>query len=89
MLSAGDRIVAGVSGGADSVCMLALLLAWRERRPLSLAVAHVNHGLRREAGEDAGYVEELCGREPLVAEGFATYKLKALQPANKENNYLL
>ena len=27
--------------------------------------------------------------EPLVAEGFATYKLKALQPANKENNYLL
>ena len=33
--------------------------------------------------------EELCKREPLVAEGFATYKLKALQPANKENNYLL
>ena len=65
MLSAGDRIVAGVSGGADSVCMLALLLAWRERRPLSLAVAHVNHGLRREAGEDAGYVEELCGREGI------------------------
>ena len=30
--------------------------------------------------------EELCKREPLVAEG---YKLKALQPANKENNYLL
>ena len=33
--------------------------------------------------------EELCKREPLVAEGFATYKLKALQPANRENNYLL
>ena len=33
--------------------------------------------------------EELCKREPLVTEGFATYKLKALQPANKENNYLL
>ena len=65
MFSAGDRIVAGVSGGADSVCMLALLLAWRERRPLSLAVAHVNHGLRREAGEDAGYVEELCRREGI------------------------
>ena len=33
--------------------------------------------------------EELCRREPLVAEGFATYKLKAMQPANRDNNYLL
>lgn len=33
--------------------------------------------------------EELCRREPLVAEGFATYKLKAFQPANQDNNYLL
>ena len=33
--------------------------------------------------------EELCKAEPLVTEGFATYKLKALQPANRENNYLL
>ena len=27
--------------------------------------------------------------EPLVLEGFATYKLKAMQAANRENNYLL
>lgn len=33
--------------------------------------------------------EALCKLEPLVAEGFATYKLHALQVANKENNYLL
>lgn len=33
--------------------------------------------------------EELCKLEPLVAEGYATYKLKALQVANKDNNYLL
>ena len=40
----------------------------------------------------AGSLEEaeaLCKLEPLVLEGFATYKLKALQPANKDNNYLL
>lgn len=42
--------------------------------------------LRAESYEAA---EELCKQEPLVVEGFATYKLKALQPANKENNYLL
>ncbi len=33
--------------------------------------------------------EELCKLEPLVVEGYATYKLKALQVANRENNYLL
>ena len=33
--------------------------------------------------------EEICKTEPLVIEGYATYKLRALQLANKENNYLL
>ena len=42
--------------------------------------------LRAESFEAA---EELCKQEPLVVEGYATYKLKALQPANRENNYLL
>lgn len=42
--------------------------------------------LRADSLEEA---EALCQREPLVSEGFATYKLKPLQPANRENNYLL
>ena len=33
--------------------------------------------------------DALCKLEPLVAEGFATYTLTALQVADKENNYLL
>lgn len=33
--------------------------------------------------------DALCKQEPLVAEGFATYTLAALQVADKENNYLL
>ena len=42
--------------------------------------------LRADSYEQA---EELCRREPLVLEGFAAYKLKALQVADRENNYLL
>ena len=33
--------------------------------------------------------KEICKSEPLIAEGYATYKLHMLRAANKENNYLL
>ena len=65
MLDPGGRLVLGVSGGADSVCLLRLMTAYAESVPLSLAVVHVNHGIRREAGEDARYVEELCRRDGI------------------------
>ncbi len=60
MLKPADKVVAGVSGGADSVCLFLLLWEYAKRVPLQLAVVHVNHGIRREAGEDARFVEELC-----------------------------
>ena len=34
MLKAGDRVVAGISGGADSLCLLFVLLEWAKRTPL-------------------------------------------------------
>ncbi len=60
MIAPGDKIVAGVSGGADSVCLLLLLLEYSRRVPVSIGAVHVDHGLRAEAGEDARYVEDLC-----------------------------
>lgn len=62
MIAPGDCVVAGVSGGADSVCMLHLLRQFQKEVPFRLAVVHVNHGLRAEAGEDAAFVEALCGQ---------------------------
>ena len=60
MLAQGDKILLGVSGGADSVCLLFLLREMREFYSLSFRVVHVNHGIRKEAGEDAEFVRELC-----------------------------
>lgn len=60
MLAAGDNIVAGISGGADSVCLFYILLELQRKYDLSIAVVHVNHGVRTDAGEDAKYVEKLC-----------------------------
>lgn len=61
----GDGVVLGVSGGADSVCLLFALYRLRRELGISLYVVHVNHGIRPEAGRDADYVEQLCRRMEL------------------------
>ena len=61
MILPGMRILAGVSGGADSVCLLYALKEYRRRVPFSLKAVHVEHGIRGEESlEDARWVEALC-----------------------------
>ena len=65
-MRAGDRVAAAVSGGADSVALLWLLLELRSELGIVLSVAHVNHKLRgAESDEDEGFVRELAGRHGL------------------------
>ncbi len=59
MLQQGDRVVAAVSGGADSVCLLSVLA--ENPLDLKLRAVHVHHGLRgEEADRDAEFVRTLC-----------------------------
>lgn len=61
MISAGDIVVAGVSGGADSVCLFHVLRTLRSRLGFSLYVIHVHHLVRGpEADRDAEFVRRLC-----------------------------
>ena len=60
MLSAGDTVVAGVSGGADSVCLLLILSELQKQIPFTLKVVHVNHMLRPQADADEAFVKDLC-----------------------------
>ena len=48
MIQEGDGIIAAVSGGADSVCLLHVLAKLREKYSLKLEAVHVHHGLRGE-----------------------------------------
>ncbi len=56
LIAAGDRVLVAVSGGPDSMALLYLLAARREALRLSLGVAHLDHRLRPESGEDADFV---------------------------------
>lgn len=60
MISESDLVAAGVSGGADSLCLLFVLLEYQKKVPFDLVVVHVNHGLRQEAALEAEFVKEIC-----------------------------
>ena len=45
-----DKLVVGVSGGADSVCLLSLLCKYRKEKSLDITVVHINNMIRQEAG---------------------------------------
>lgn len=67
MTERGDHIIVGVSGGADSVCLLLVLKELAERLHISLEALHVEHGIRgEESRADARFVRQLCEREKIV-----------------------
>ena len=71
MLTCGDRVIAGVSGGADSVCLFLMLLELREKIGFDLIAVHVHHGLRGEAADqDQRFVEALCEQHRIPLEIF-------------------
>ncbi len=71
LIAPGDRVLAAVSGGADSVALAALLLRLRDEMPLEVRLAHFNHRLRAEADADEAFVRGLARRWvlPLAVAG--------------------
>ncbi len=62
LLRRGSLVVVAVSGGPDSLCLLHVLNRLLDEYALRLHVAHLNHGLRPEAAEDAAFVAALAER---------------------------
>ncbi len=87
MISEGDRIVIGVSGGADSVCLFHVLLQLAPKFNLSLFVVHVNHGIRgEEADADEAYVKNLCTTNgiPFIAVKVDVPRIASLEGLSEE-----
>ena len=76
LLKEGDKLVVGVSGGPDSMCLLEILLKIKNQScqngPSPLAtqfdfvVAHVNHMIREEAKEDEVFVKNYCEKNHIL-----------------------
>ena len=62
LIESGDRIVLGVSGGPDSICMLKILNELKSKLKFEIFVAHVNHGIRENAKIDEEYVLDFCNK---------------------------
>lgn len=64
LIENGDRIILGVSGGPDSICMLNILNDIRNDKKLhmefDIIVVHINHMIRKEAIDDENFVKEFC-----------------------------
>ena len=63
LVAHGQRVAAAVSGGADSMALLRILLALAGRLEVEVSACHVNHKLRGAAADaDEAFVREECAR---------------------------
>ena len=94
-LSGVHKLVVGVSGGADSVCLLHVLVKLKETLGIELHVAHLDHQLRgADSAADAAYVAGLAKRHglPSTVESFdvRSYRLRhrlSLEESAREVRY--
>lgn len=60
LINNGDKIVIGVSGGPDSICLLHVLNSLKYELKIEIFVAHINHMIREVADSETKYVQNFC-----------------------------
>ena len=65
LINENDKIICGVSGGPDSICMLDILKDLKEELKFEIIVCHMNHLIREEAISDEEYVVNYCEKNNI------------------------
>lgn len=66
MFSPGQKVIVGLSGGADSMCLISLLNKYKSELGIVLEAAHINHCIRgEEALRDENFVRSFCKKEGI------------------------
>ena len=61
MVRGGETVLVGLSGGADSICLLTILSRLREKYGLAVHAVYVNHNLRpEETPKEIEFCEDFC-----------------------------
>ncbi len=81
LISEGDTVLIGLSGGADSVFLTEFLLSVREKYNLTLKAAHIEHGIRGEESlADCDFVRKYCDENSIEC---FTLHIDAVNEAHK------
>lgn len=84
MLDSGDRVLIGVSGGADSMCLLNVLMILAKDYQLTLFAVHVNHGIRgAESDQEEEYVKSFCEKHKIEISCFRVQVLELAKQQGK------
>lgn len=81
-LNDNDSVIVAVSGGADSMSLLHLLIRLRSEKNFKIVCAHVHHNARKESDDELIFVREYCIKNNVI---FETKKIEEKLKGNFEN----
>ncbi len=85
LITAGDTIIVGLSGGPDSVFLLHFLATLKKEYNLTLIAAHLNHGWRESAIDDELFCKTLCTEQGIT---YRSAHASKLTPTKKSRGSL-